>query len=486
MLGHATGRRAGWLEAVGLGTQQARAWAMYDWANSAFATTITASVFPIYFVRVAGAGLPDGRAYATWTVLNGVALAVSAALGPLLGAVADRLGASRRFLLGFAALGIAASASLATVGRGEWRLGAVLFAIGLIGFSSANVFYDSLLSRVSTPEQADRLSAAGYAMGYLGGGLLLVLHVAMIQRPGWFGLAAAAAGEPLDGPATRWAFVTVALWWLVFTVPLWRHVGRGRDGARGVGPAAGRDDAGAAAGLVGGPNGGDEGRARGVGGGGDAPARPRFGAIVRDGTADLVRTLRAAPRHRDLFVFLVAFWLYSDGIGTFQKQAAAYGSEIGLGAGGIIGALVMTQFAGVPFSFGFGLLARRVGARRALFLGLAVFTVVAALARFVALSWHFYALAFGVAMVQGGTQALSRSLFSRLVPAGQEAAFFAFFSVSSKFAGVLGPLLIGLLGLWGVGARDSIFVLVVLFVAGMAVLSRVDFERGRRAAHAAA
>ncbi|MBK6768716.1 MAG: MFS transporter [Ardenticatenales bacterium] len=442
------GRVGRMLDAIGLDTPTARAWAMYDWANSAYATTVAAAVFPIYFVRVAGAGLPEGRAYTIWTLTNGLALAVSALMGPLLGAVADRLGMTRRFLFGFAALGIGTSALLALVGQGEWRLGAFLFSLSLIGFSSANVFYDALLTSVTTPDKSDRLSAAGYAMGYLGGGLLLVLNVLMLRFPQSFGLAAGSAAEALDAPATRWGFVAVAVWWFVFTLPLWRTV------------RSPEDDAVRAAGVQPGS----------------------IGDVVAGGLRQLAATLRTAPRHRDLFLFLVAFWLFSDGIGTFQKQAAAYGSEIGLSAIGIIGALVMTQFAGVPFSFAFGLLARRIGARRSLFIGLWAFTLISFLARFVTLSWHFYALAFGVAMVQGGTQALSRSLFASLVPHGKSAEFFAFFSVSSKFAGVLGPLLIGLISLSGVAARESIVVLVVLFLAGIAVLTRVDFARGRQAA----
>ncbi|MEO8084307.1 MAG: MFS transporter, partial [Ardenticatenales bacterium] len=385
-------------------------------------------------------------------LINSVALAVSALMAPLLGTIADRLGATRRLLLAFTGLGVVATALLAFVGPGDATSGATLFMVGVIGFSSATVFYDALLTSAASVGNEDQLSAAGYALGYLGGGVLLAINVLMIARPAWFGLPPGDPSNAMNAPAVRLSFVTVAVWWALFTVPLWRTV------------RSTSDDAVHASG---------------------AP-RPPLGRVIRDSWAQLLATLRHVGRFRDLFVFLIAFWLFSDGIGTFQTEAAAYGNALALPPTALISALLMTQFVGVPFSFAFGALAQRIGARRALFGGLVGFMLISAAAFFLTQTWQFFALAFAVAIVQGGTQAMSRSLFASLVPRGMSSEFFAFFSVSSKFAGILGPLSVFLIIQAGYSARVAILPLVVLFALSIAVLLKVDFDRGQAVAVASA
>lgn len=427
------------LAALGLDRPEARAWALYDWANSAFATTISAAVLPVYFGQVATAGLPDGSGLTLWSYTNAAALLIVALVSPLLGALADLLGAKKRMLAASMLVGVAGTTALFWVGEGDWRLASTAFVVGFVGFASANVFYDSLLGHVAPKGMVDRLSASGFALGYFGGGVLLVVNLAMILRPAWFGFPASDPTLP-----TRAAFVTVAVWWAAFSVPLFRRVRepavapRARDGRSPIAVSARR---------------------------------------IRRTVAEL-----GTPRYRQLLLFLIAFWLYGDGIGTIIKLATSYGEEIGLGREHLIGALVLTQFVGVPFALLFGPLTARLGQRRAISLGLVVYIGISIAAFFVEAAWHFWALALAVATVQGGTQAVSRSLFSDLVPAARSSEFFGFFSVMNKFAGILGPLLVGVINDATGNSRLSIVSLVIFFAAGLLVLQRVDVEAGRAAA----
>ena len=430
-------RGARLLDALGLHRRELRAWAMYDWANSAFATTVMAGVLPVYYASVAGANLPGNRATVYWAYTSSIALAIIAVLSPLLGAAADYLGAKKRFLGAFAALGIGATALLYFVGSGDWAFASVVFILGNIGFAGANVFYESLLPSLVRDDELDRVSTAGYAIGYVGGGVLLALNLAWILMPDRFGFSGADA-------ASRASFVSVAVWWALFSVPLFRRV---PEPERRL----------------------EEGESDGLN-----PLTVGFSRVWE--------TLREVRQHREVFVFLLAFWLYNDGIGTIIKMATIYGAEIGIGQSDLIGALLVVQFVGIPFTFSFGWIAGRIGAKRGLYLALAVYTGISMLGYFMQHAWQFWALAFGVATVQGGSQALSRSIFASMIPAGKSSQFFGFFSVSAKFAGIVGPLLFGVVGQITGGSRLSILSLVVFFLGGMALLRMVDVEAGQRAA----
>lgn len=425
------------LASLGLEGRAARSWALYDWANSAFATTILAAVLPIYYRSVAGASL-GVSAEAYWAYTNSAALLVVALLSPVLGAIADVSGARKRFLLAFVALGVAGTAALWLAdGDGTWPIASAAFGIAFIGFAGANVFYDALLPSVAPPGKADQLSASGYALGYLGGGTLLLINLLMIMRPAWLGIEDAMMGS-------RVAMLSVAVWWSVFTIPLLRNVPeppRRLSADEGIG------------------------------------LRP-----VRLGLRRLGTTLRVLPRYRDLLLFLLAFWLFSDGIGSIVKLSAIYATGLGIGQESLIGALIMTQFVGVPFAFAFGALAARIGVKRALQLGLTVYAGIAVAAFFLTQAWQFWALAFAIATVQGGTQAVSRSLFARLTPRAQASAFFGFYSVTSKFAGIFGPLLFGLVIQATGQPRLAVLALIVFFLGGLLILPFVDIERGEQEA----
>ncbi len=415
------------------------AWCMYDWANSAFATTVMAALFPPFFRSLArGAGLGESAATAYWGYTTAVTLAVAAIIGPILGAIADHTGRRKSWTAGFAALGILATAAMPLIGPGAWHLGGWIFVLANLGFSASIVFYESLLPHVAPPGEIDRVSARGYALGYVGGGILLAINAAWVLRPRLFGLSGA-------GAAVSASFLSVAVWWAVFSVPFLTRVP-------------------------------------------EPPANPARGATryaVREGFVRVAATLREVRRHRQLALFLVAFWVYNDGIGTIIKMATAYGDEIGITLGDMTLALIVTQFVGIPFTFLFGSLAKRIGARTAILWSLAVYVLISIGGYYMRTAAHFYALAFLVGTVQGGSQALSRSLFGAMVPRHRTSEFFGFFSTSSKFAGIVGPLLFGIVSQAAGGSRLSVLSLVVFFVAGGLLLLRVDVDAGRREAAAA-
>ena len=427
------------LRALGLHRRELRAWALYDWANSAFATTVMATVLPIFYADVAASPLPEHVRTAYWGYTTAAALLLTALLSPVLGAVADHLGAKKRFLALFAGTGILATALLAVAGEGMWLYVSLVFVAANVGFAAANVFYDSLLPHIARPAELNRVSAAGFALGYVGGGLLLALNLLWITRPGWFGLPDALA-------ATRLAFLSVAVWWLLFSIPLLRGVPEpARVRRRELGETLPTD-------------------------------------ALREGFGRLAETFRELRRYRQAFLFLVAFWLYSDGIGTIIKMATIYGREIGIGATDLIGALLLVQFVGVPCTFAFGALADRLGTKGGLYVALGVYTAITVLGFFMTEAWQFWVLAGAVGTVQGGAQALSRSLYASLIPRSRSSEFFAFYSVSGKFAGIVGPALFGAVSQLAGGSRLSILSLIAFFLLGWLLVSRVNLEEGRRMA----
>lgn len=411
-------------------------WSMYDWANSAFATTIMAAVLPIYYSAIAEPALTPNQATAYWGYTNSIALLLVALLSPILGAVADFRGAKKRYLTYFALIGISATALMYFLTSGDWLFASVLFIIGNIGFAGANVFYDSLLPHIAQKGDIDQVSTRGYAMGYLGGGLLLAVNLAMIML----------SPDHLTALMTRISLASVAIWWLLFAIPLWKNV---PEPPRQIYE-------------------------------GELDSNPFSAGFKR-----LAVTFKEIKKYKELFKFLVAFWLFNDGIGTIIKMATIYGKEIGIGQTDLIGALLMVQFVGIPFSFAFGWLAKRIGTKRSIYISLSVYFLISIGGYFMESAIHFWILGFAVALVQGGSQALSRSLYGRMVPKAQSAEFFSFFSVSGKLAGMFGPLVFGLVSQIMGNSRLGIVSLVIFFIAGGLLLTRVDEEEGIRVAEEA-
>ena len=414
--------------------QIVNAWCMYDWGSSAFSTTIEAAVLPVYFEQVVAAGLPGNTATVYWGYTNAISLLIAALLAPILGSIADYTGGKKRLLTVFAGIGILATALMVLINTGDWPLALFLFLLGTIGISASYVFYDSLLPHVAHAEDIDYVSSKGYALGYLGGGILLAVNILMIQVI-W--------ADSTLGP--RLSFVTVAIWWAIFTIPLLRRVPEPPANTAGIGEGV----------------------------------NPLAAGFRRIG-----QTFGEIRKYRQLFFFLLAFWLYNDGIGTIIKMATIYGSEIGIGMIDLIGALLLTQFVGIPFSLLFGKFSGRVGTKRSIMIGLGWYALIAIGGYFMSQAWHFWALACAVGMVQGGTQALSRSLFGLMAPKARSAEFFGFYDISSKFAGIAGPALFAVVGQLTGSSRLGIVALVIFFIGGILLLVRVDEAEGIRVAQA--
>ena len=413
------------------------AWAFYDWANSAFATTIMAGFFPVFYSAISKElSTEDSQFWFNVTLAAAsVLIAVSA---PILGAVADRGGSRKKFLVFFASIGILMTGGLAWVHAGHWWMGLLLYGLGTVGFSGANVFYDSMLVDVAEDDELDLVSALGYSAGYIGGGLLFALNVLMVQKPEWFALRDAAA-------AVKASFLSVSLWWALFTVPLVRFVR-------------------------------------------ETPTEDQAPPLeaVRAGLRQLLDTLKEIRAFKVLVLFLVAYWIYIDGVNTVIKTAVFFGDRVlGLEQGALITALLLTQFVAFPAALSFGWLGQRIGPKPAILIGIAVYLAALVYAwRFLQDEGDFYLLAIAIGLVQGGVQSLSRSLYARLVPPSKTAEFFGFFNMVGKFATIFGPLLIAFTPklIPGASDRDGILSLGILFLLGGFLLSRVRVEAGVEAA----
>jgi len=407
---------------------------MYDWANSAYITVVLAAVFPPFYRSVVmEAGFSEGDATAMWAYITSLALAIISVAGPILGAVTDRRGGKKRFLAVSAGLGVIATMALVFTDSLTYLAVSAVFIVSHIGYSASILFYESLLPHLVRPGDMDRVSARGYTLGYLGGGLLMLVNVIWLMRPGWFGF-------PDTGFAVKACLASVAVWWAVFTIPLLRNVPEP--------PVAS----------------------------GNAPEGIMRG--LAEGVRRLSGTFREASRYRQLLYFLPAFWLYYEAIGTIIKMATAYGDEIGIDRIDMVIALLLTQFIGIPSTFLFGRLAARISARIAVLCGLCIYAVTVAGAYFMNSALHFYLLAILIGLAQGGTQALSRSLFALMVPKTRSAEFFGLFSTCEKAAGIFGPLIFGVTSQLTGNSRYGIIVLGLFLLVGMLLLAKVDVEKG--------
>jgi len=420
-------------------------WALYDWANSAFATTVMAGFFPVFFKQFWSHGADVNLSTAQLGFGNSAASLVMALLAPVIGAVADTASAKKKFLIFFAYLGALSTAALFLVGQGRWAWAIFCYALGIVGFSGANIFYDALLPSVAPRGRIDSVSSLGYSLGYLGGGLLFLLNVAMTATPQTFGLPDAAA-------AVRLSFVSVALWWGGFTVftILWVPEHR-------------------------------------------SPAAPRgLARTLSMGIRQLGTTFRKIRQFKPALVFLLSYWCYIDGVDTIIRMAVDYGLSLGFASSDLIAALLLVQFVGFPAALVFGKLGQRWGPRRAIFLAIGIYMGVTVWGVMMTNRLEFYVMAVIIGLVQGGIQALSRSYYARLIPAEHPAEFFGFYNMLGKFASIVGPALMGTVGLLvrqalmpaapaaeqlvcigQTASRWSIASLLVLFALGAILLSRV-------------
>ncbi|MDZ7860422.1 MAG: MFS transporter [Candidatus Krumholzibacteriota bacterium] len=415
-------------------------WSMYDWAASAFATTVIAGFFPVFFKRY-WCGDVDATV-STARLGIGVSLAsISIALlAPVLGAIADRGSARKRFLVFFGFTGAVLTSALFFVAEGNWEFALLFYAAASIAFNGGNIFYDSLIGLVSSEKRMEFTSSLGYALGYLGGGILFALNIWMTLRPAAFGLSSSEA-------AVKYSFLSVGIWWALFTIPLILFVKEPR-GKRAGSP----------------------------------------GEIIKSGISELRSTFREIRSLRTIFMFLLAYWFYIDGVDTVVRMAVDYGLSIGLERNDLIIALLITQFVGFPSAMAFGALGVKVGARRGIFFAIGVYLFVSVWAAFISGREEFYLLAVVVGLVQGGIQALSRSFYAKIIPKGKMAEYFGFYNMIGKFAAIIGPVLIGGLGLFArragfsseTSTRIGISSISLLFITGAVLLYFVDEEKGKQ------
>jgi UMF1 family MFS transporter len=409
-------------------------WAMYDWANSAFATTVMAGFFPLFFK--AYWANPDNPAESTFFLgmANSTAAIIVAALAPFLGAVADKGSAKKRFLFLFACLGVITTGALWMVAKGNWILAVVFYVSGTIGFSGGNIFYDSLLPGVASRKKVDFTSSLGFSLGYIGGGLLFLINVIMYLNPAIFGI-------PDGATAIKIAFLSVALWWALFSIPVFLFVKEPY-----VEEAVGMSRA------------------------------------FKLGWRQLVNTLREIRHLKIIGIFLLAYWFYIDGVDTIIRMAVDFGMSLGFPSSALITALLMVQFIAFPATMAYSWIASKIGVKHAIMVAIAGYGIITFLAYFMSHEIHFYALAAAVGLFQGGIQALSRSLYSRLIPVKKAAEFYGFYNMLGKFAAVIGPAMMGSVTILTGNIRYGIVSIILLFIIGGFLLSRVNIAEGERIA----
>ena len=410
------------------------AWAFYDWANSAYATTVMAVFFPIIFHGYWSVSADPIVTTARLGTANSIASLIIAFLAPVLGAIADRGGARKKFLFTMAALGIVMTGGLYFLEEGNWGAAMLVYLLAGVGFAGGNIFYDSMIVDVAKDKEFDLVSAYGYALGYLGGGLLVVLHLFMFAKPEVFGF-------DNKFEAIRVAFVTVALWWAAFSLPMMFLVKETPT----------------------------------------VDKAPRLEAI-RAGFKQLAATFREIRALKTLLLLLVAYWFYIDGVHTVIKMATIHGLALGFGAVDLALAIVITQFVGFPAALAFGWLGTRFGAKRMILAALSVYVIVTIRASFMTDVGEFYAMAIAIGLVQGGVQSLSRSLYARMIPEGKSAEFFGFYNMLGKFAAVLGPAMIAATVSFTGSNRIAILAIIPLYLIGGTLLFFVDEKAGERTA----
>jgi len=417
-----------------LSTKPIISWSLYDWANSAFATTVMAGFFPIFFKNYWSAGADVTASSFRLGLGNSIAGVVIMLLAPLLGAIADRGGARKKFLLFFTVMGVVMTAALYFVAKGAWEVAVLLYVAASIGFNGANVFYDALIVVVAPSDKLDVVSALGFALGYLGGGILFALNVAMTLWPHTFGLADAAQ-------AVQVSFVMESLWWAVFSIPVMMFVKEPQS-----------------------------------------EERRHTLQVIKEGVRQIRVTFHEIRRLRVIFVFLIAYWCYIDAVDTIIRMAVDYGLSLGFQAQNLIVALLITQIVGFPAALVFGKLGERLGAKTGIFIAIFCYIAITLWAMRMDQVREFYVLAAAIGLVQGGIQSLSRSLYASMIPADKAAEFFGFYNMLGKFATVLGPVLMGVVGVLTGSPRLSLLAVVALFMIGAVVLYFVDVAEGRRAA----
>jgi len=409
-------------------------WAFYDWANSAYSTTVMAGFFPLFFKEYWADPHNPSQSTFYLGMANSIASMVVAALAPLLGSVADQGSIKKKFLTFFAFLGVIMTGGLWMVAQGNWQMAVLFYVIATIGFASGNVFYDALLPGLASEERVDAVSSLGFGLGYLGGGLLFLVNVFMYLKPELFGI-------PDGATAIKLSFLSVAVWWAVFTIPLILFVPEPKN-----------------------------------------YENIDFNNAIRMGWVQLVQTFKEIRNMKVVGTFLLAYWFYIDGVDTIIRMAVDYGMSLNFPGESLIIALLIVQFVAFPAALIYGWLASKIGAKTGIMVGIIAYSFITLLGYFMTEAWHFYVLAILIGLFMGGIQALSRSLYTRIIPPDKSAEFFGFYNMLGKFAAIIGPALMGTIALVTGSARLSILSILLLFILGAFFLNKVDIKEGKRLA----
>ena len=409
-------------------------WAFYDWGNSAYSTTVMAGFFPLFFKEYWADPHNPNQSTFYLGMANSIASIVVASLAPLLGSIADQGSAKKKFLTFFAFLGVIMTGGLWMVSQGNWQMAVLFYVMATIGFASGNVFYDSLLPGLASEERVDVVSSLGFGLGYLGGGLLFLVNVFMYLKPEIFGISDGAT-------AIKLSFLSVAVWWAVFTIPLILFV----------------------------------------------PEPKNYDSVkiknaIQMGWIQLIQTFKEIRNMKVVGTFLLAYFFYIDGVDTIIKMAVDYGMSLNFSGESLIIALLIVQFVAFPAALVYGRLASKVGTKTAIMIGIIAYSFITFLGYFITKTWHFYVLAILIGLFQGGIQALSRSLYTRIIPAEKSAEFFGFYNMLGKFAAIIGPTLMGTISLVTGSARLGILSILLLFILGAFLLNKVDLDEGKRLA----
>ena len=409
-------------------------WAFYDWGNSAYSTTVMAGFFPLFFKEYWADPHNPNQSTFYLGMANSIASIVVASLAPLLGSIADQGSAKKKFLIFFAFLGVIMTGGLWMVSQGNWQMAVLFYVMATIGFASGNVFYDSLLPGLASEERVDVVSSLGFGLGYLGGGLLFLVNVFMYLKPEIFGISDGAT-------AIKLSFLSVAVWWAVFTIPLILFV----------------------------------------------PEPKNYDAVdiknaIQMGWIQLIQTFDEIRNMKVVGTFLLAYFFYIDGVDTIIKMAVDYGMSLNFSGESLIIALLIVQFVAFPAALIYGQMASKVGIKTAIMIGIIAYSFITFLGYFITKAWHFYVLAILIGLFQGGIQALSRSLYTRIIPAEKSAEFFGFYNMLGKFAAIIGPALMGTISLVTGSARLGILSILLLFILGAFFLNKVDLDEGKRLA----
>jgi MFS transporter, UMF1 family len=406
-------------------SKQEKGWVLYDWANSAYSLLITTAIFPLYFKAAANdAGLAATTSTAYWGYANSFATLLISLCAPILGSIADFKGLKKRLFTFFFVLGIVFTLLLAVVPSNQWLILLICYMVTVIGFGGTNIFYDAFLVDVTTEDRMNQISSKGYAMGYIGSTIPFIISIALIilSQQNILPLSVTVASQA--------AFAITALWWGLFTIPMLKNVKQVYYK--------------------------------------EAVSNP-----ISNGFKQLFETFKKIKLYRPLFLFLIAYFFYIDGVNTIITMSTAYGSDLGITSTNLLIILFATQVVAAPFAILYGKLADKFKSKTMLLVGIFVYIVICTYAYFLKTTLDFWILAMLVASSQGGIQALSRSYFAKLVPKEHANEFFGFYSIFYKFAAILGPFLVGFTSQLTGNTNSGVFSLIILFIIGGILLLRV-------------